>query len=65
MGLIAGIGFAVALFITELSFPIDTLGEEIAQDLLREAKVGILIGSLFAAAVGGLALAAVLRAERR
>jgi NhaA family Na+:H+ antiporter len=65
MGLIAGIGFTVALFITELSFPLDTLGEEIAQDLLREAKVGILIGSLFAAAVGGLALAAVLRAERR
>ncbi len=65
MGVIAGIGFTVALFITELSYPIDTLGEGVAEDLLREAKVGILIGSLLAAVAGALALGAVLRAERR
>jgi NhaA family Na+:H+ antiporter len=65
MGMVAGIGFTVALFITELSYPIGVLGEGVAADLLREAKVGILLGSLFAAAVGALMLGAVLRTERR
>ncbi|MDA0256890.1 MAG: Na+/H+ antiporter NhaA [Chloroflexi bacterium] len=65
MGMVAGIGFTVALFITELSYPIDVLGAGVAEDLLREAKVGILLGSLLAALVGGLVLWADLRAEGR
>lgn len=65
MGMIAGIGFTVALFITELSYPVSTLGAEVAEDLLREAKVGILLGSLIAALAGGVVLWAELRAEGR
>ena len=65
MGMVAGIGFTVSLFITELSYPIDTLGKEIAEDLLREAKVGILLGSLIAAVVGAGSLGTVLWTERR
>ena len=41
------------------------LGAGVAEDLLREAKVGILLGSLLAALVGGLVLWADLRAEGR
>ena len=47
LGLLAGIGFTVSLFITELAF--DDPG------LVAEAKVGILVASL-AAAIGGVAL---------
>ena len=64
MGVIAGIGFTVALFITELSYPADVLGAGAAEDLLREAKVGILIGSVVAALAGLLTLAAVSRPGR-
>ena len=64
MGLIAGIGFTVALFITDLSYPPEVIGARSAEVLLREAKVGILIGSVLAAVVGLLALAAVSRPRR-
>ncbi len=64
MGAIAGIGFTVALFITELSFPAEVLGAGPAEDLLREAKVGILIGSVIAALAGLLTLAVFSRHGR-
>ena len=64
MGVIAGIGFTVALFITELSYPAEVLGVEAADELLREAKVGILIGSVVAALAGLLTLAVASRSER-
>jgi NhaA family Na+:H+ antiporter len=51
VAIIAGIGFTVALFIGQLAFPS-------SPELLDQAKVGILLGSLFAGAVGsGLLLA--------
>lgn len=65
MGVIAGIGFTVALFITELSYPTDVLSAEVTEQLLREAKVGILLGSVLAAAVGVLTLAVVSKPARR
>ena len=48
MGMIAGIGFTVALFITELAY-VDEL-------FLRDAKMGILIASFLAAIFGYLML---------
>jgi NhaA family Na+:H+ antiporter len=48
MGIIAGIGFTVALFITELAY--------VDEFLLRDAKIGILIASFFAAFSGIMAL---------
>jgi len=53
VSVVAGIGFSVALFIAGLAFP----GHP---DLLDEAKVGILAGSLAAGVMGAL----VLRATR-
>jgi NhaA family Na+:H+ antiporter len=53
VSVLAGIGFTVALFIAGLAF-------HDARDLLDEAKVGILLGSLAAGVVGYL----VLRAGR-
>ena len=44
VGLIAGIGFTVALFVTELSFDDEAL--------LTEAKVGIFLASVVAGLVG-------------
>ena len=44
VGLIAGIGFTVALFVTELSFD--------AEQLLTEAKVGIFVASVLAGVIG-------------
>ena len=64
MGAIAGIGFTVALFITELSYPAEVLGAGAAEELLREAKVGILIGSVVAALAGVAALFAASRPSR-
>jgi NhaA family Na+:H+ antiporter len=55
LGAVGGIGFTVSLFIAGLSFPGDPL-------LTGEAKVGILVGSLLAAAVG---VALLLFATRR
>ena len=48
MGIIAGIGFTVALFVTELSFE--------QEELLTDAKVGIFFASVAAAALGLLIL---------
>ena len=44
VGLIAGIGFTVALFVTELSFE--------AELLLTQAKVGIFVASVLAGVIG-------------
>ncbi len=57
MGLIAGIGFTVALFITELSFE--------QEGLLNEAKLGILVASAVAGVVGLLALRLTTNLPRR
>jgi Na+:H+ antiporter, NhaA family len=48
MGAVAGIGFTMSLFIAGLAYP--------APDLQDQARVGILAGSLVAAAVGTLVL---------
>lgn len=49
VGMLAGIGFTVALFIANLSFP-STLHPE----LLENARVGVLTGSVVAAILGSL-----------
>ncbi|MFN0096330.1 MAG: Na+/H+ antiporter NhaA [Dehalococcoidia bacterium] len=51
MGVLAGIGFTVSLFITELAFE--------GEGLVSEAKIGILGASLVAAVAGSLAVRAV------
>ncbi len=48
MSALAGIGFTMSLFITELAFDLP--------DLLEEAKVGILVASSLAALIGGVIL---------
>jgi NhaA family Na+:H+ antiporter len=48
MGAVAGIGFTMSLFMAGLAYP--------ASDLQDQARVGILAGSLVAAAVGTLVL---------
>ena len=52
IGLIAGIGFTVAIFVTELSFD--------QEELLTQAKVGIFFASLVAGLLGLLALRVVV-----
>ncbi len=52
LGVVAGIGFTVSLFIAGLSFP----GEEL---LTAEAQIGILVGSLVSALIGVLLLLTV------
>lgn len=53
VSILCGIGFTMSLFIGELAFP----GKNEAAQLLRdEAKIGILMGSLFSALVGYLIL---------
>ncbi len=49
VGMIAGIGFTMALFIAGLAFTEDA-------NLYDEAKLGIFLASLMAAVVGALAL---------
>ena len=53
MGLIAGMGFTVALFITELAFRTTDLSiREIAMNYTSEAKLAILLASVLAAIIG-------------
>ena len=54
--LLGGIGFTVSLFVTELSFETETL--------LTDAKVGILLASALAGAIGFAVLRAVTRPAR-
>ena len=54
VGAVAGVGFTVSLFIAGLSFP----GSE---SLCDDAKVGILVASVVAAAVGVLLLVLATR----
>ncbi|MEX5217491.1 MAG: Na+/H+ antiporter NhaA [Nitrospira sp.] len=49
VGFVAGIGFTMSLFITGLAFPHGT-------DAMRSAKVGILLGSVVAGAIGWVLL---------
>ncbi len=55
LGLVGGVGFTVSLFIAGLSFP----GND---QLVDDAKVGILGASVLAAAIGGLFLAGATNA---
>ncbi|MBI2169767.1 MAG: Na+/H+ antiporter NhaA [Actinobacteria bacterium] len=54
MGMLAGIGFTVALFVAQLSFPAHP-------EFLEHAKVGIFLGSLVSAAAGWLWLSTMAR----
>jgi NhaA family Na+:H+ antiporter len=56
MGSLAGIGFTVSLFITELAFD--------PADLQDDAKLGTLIASVIAALLGSLILSAISRRTR-
>ena len=51
IGFVAGIGFTVALFVTELSFE--------QEELLTQAKVGIFVASVVAGVLGLIALRAL------
>ncbi len=57
LGVVAGIGFTVSLFITGLSFP----GADV---LVADAKVGVLGGSVLAALLGSGALVLATRRQR-
>ncbi len=54
MAMLGGIGFTVALFLAGLSYP---LGSE----LLNQAKLGVILGSLFSGVLGYIMLRMVLR----
>lgn len=56
--MICGIGFTVSMFIAALSYPVH-LGAE-AAEMLNEAKLGILCGTLSSALVGSLMLSQTL-----
>ena len=62
VALLAGIGFTVSLFIADLSFD---AGDPILSQLLDNAKLGILIGSLLAGFGGWLALHFTLPKEEK
>lgn len=53
VALLGGIGFTVSLFIANLSFG---SGDPLTSELLNEAKLGILVGSLLAGVLGWLIL---------
>ena len=59
--MVCGIGFTVSMFIAALSYPVH-LGAEGA-DMLNEAKLGILCGTLASALVGSLMLHVTLPKE--
>lgn len=60
MGIIAGMGFTVALFITELAFRTTDLSiRQIAANYVSEAKLAILLASVLAAILGYLFLYAI------
>ena len=61
VSMLAGIGFTVSLFIAILSF--GHMGAEGAE-LLNDAKLGILVGSLLSGIIGYLYLSKVLPKER-
>ena len=58
VGLLAGIGFTVALLVGELSYGVGSLEDD-------HAKIGILSGSVIAAIVGGAVLAGRARRVRQ
>lgn len=53
VSLLGGIGFTVSLFIANLSFG---GGDPVMSQLLNDAKLGILVGSLIAGVLGWAAL---------
>lgn len=60
MGIIAGMGFTVALFITELAFRTTDLSvRQIAVNYMSEAKLAILLASVLAAIIGYVFLYAI------
>lgn len=56
LGMVGGIGFTVSLFVAGLSFPAD-------EQLIGDAKAGILVASVLAAAIGSAFLMAVTRSR--
>ena len=54
MGLLGGIGFTISLFVTELAFENETLA--------NDARIGVLLASIFSGIVGYLVLRATLPA---
>lgn len=60
MGIIAGMGFTVALFITELAFRTNDLSiREVAMQYTSEAKLAVLLASVCAAIIGYIFLYAI------
>jgi Na+:H+ antiporter, NhaA family len=57
IGALAGIGFTVSLFVAELAFA--------GRPILAEAKIGVLVGSITATALGALILRRARRATPR
>jgi NhaA family Na+:H+ antiporter len=55
LGFLGGIGFTMSLFISNLAFP--------AGEILNQAKIGILIGSLFSGLLGYLILNFTLKTK--
>ena len=53
LAMLGGIGFTVALFLAGLSYPLGS-------DLLNQAKLGVIIGSLFSGVIGYLMLRLIL-----
>jgi NhaA family Na+:H+ antiporter len=60
VSMLGGIGFTVSLFIANLSFG---TGDPILSEILNNAKLGILVGSLVAGVLGWLALHITLPKE--
>ena len=58
VAMLCGIGFTVSMFMAGLSFPVDLEGQDPVrmQELLNDAKLGILCGTVLSALVGSLML---------